>query len=392
MSKKPAEYSRRILVAVSGLTPAILTETLYALAVAREDAFIPTEIHLITTGTGARLAEDRLLKPETGKFYQLCRDYHLPAIQFSRDNIHVITDGDGRPMDDIRLPEDNELAADFIVEKVREFTEDDEGTAVHVSIAGGRKTMGYYVGYALSLFGREQDRLSHVLVEDAYEKCPDFMYPSPTSTIAVTREGTPLDLSKGKVYLAEIPFVRLRSHLPKSAVKKDPLIQGKSSFSDVVNLAAVAHVVPPLIINPSEERTLQIGFKECKWEGGDLILAFYLWMIQETVFEQNTIVIPPEQNSDDENDIKLRQRYAEGFLAVYEKLSPWRAEDMLQKSFRKGMDKAFFEEKKSLVATNLKKMFGTQIEERYGIKTYRGAPTTFSVDLGSEQIRILNQN
>jgi CRISPR-associated protein (TIGR02584 family) len=28
---------------------------------------------------------------------------------------------------------------------------------------GERKTMGFYVGYALSLFGRAQDRLSHVI-------------------------------------------------------------------------------------------------------------------------------------------------------------------------------------------------------------------------------------
>jgi CRISPR-associated protein (TIGR02584 family) len=39
----------------------------------------------------------------------------------------------------------------------------DPQASLHVSIAGERKTMGFYVGYALSLFGRTQGRLSHVL-------------------------------------------------------------------------------------------------------------------------------------------------------------------------------------------------------------------------------------
>ncbi len=63
---------------------------------------------------------------------------------------------------------DNAAVADFITEEVREITAD-PNASLHVSIAGGRKTMGFYVGYALSLFGRAQDRLSHVLVPPAFE-------------------------------------------------------------------------------------------------------------------------------------------------------------------------------------------------------------------------------
>ena len=35
-------YPRRILLCVTGLTPQILTETLYALAVQRQPPFVPT--------------------------------------------------------------------------------------------------------------------------------------------------------------------------------------------------------------------------------------------------------------------------------------------------------------------------------------------------------------
>ena len=43
---------RKILLAVTGISPQIVTETLYALGCEAEenpDAFIPTEVHLITT-------------------------------------------------------------------------------------------------------------------------------------------------------------------------------------------------------------------------------------------------------------------------------------------------------------------------------------------------------
>ena len=47
----PEKYPRRVLLAVTGLSPQIVTETLYALAVER--CWIPTEVRVITTLQGA---------------------------------------------------------------------------------------------------------------------------------------------------------------------------------------------------------------------------------------------------------------------------------------------------------------------------------------------------
>ena len=58
-----------------------------------------------------------------------------------------------------------------ITNLIRAFTADPE-SALHVSIAGGRKTMGFFLGYALSLYGRAQDKLSHVLVSPPFESSP----------------------------------------------------------------------------------------------------------------------------------------------------------------------------------------------------------------------------
>lgn len=63
---RPESYPRRILLAVTGLSPQIVTETVYALAIKQTPAFVPTEIHLITTGKGAEHARLNLLSDSIG--------------------------------------------------------------------------------------------------------------------------------------------------------------------------------------------------------------------------------------------------------------------------------------------------------------------------------------
>jgi CRISPR-associated protein (TIGR02584 family) len=79
-----------------------------------------------------------------------------------------VRDAQGQPLADIRSVADSHQAADQITKRVRALSADPD-CALHVSIAGGRKTMGYYAGYALSLFGRRQDRLSPGLVSEPFE-------------------------------------------------------------------------------------------------------------------------------------------------------------------------------------------------------------------------------
>ena len=58
--KRPADYPKRILVALVGLAPAVVTETVYALA-SQDPAFIPTQVAVITTGMGKKLILRQLL-------------------------------------------------------------------------------------------------------------------------------------------------------------------------------------------------------------------------------------------------------------------------------------------------------------------------------------------
>jgi len=248
----PDEYPRRVLLAVTGLSPQVVTETLFALAVAQRPAFVPTELHVITTATGAQRLRLALLSQEPGWFARLCSDHALPPIAFGEDQIHVLSDSDGQALADIRTPDDNRVAADFITEHVRGFTADPE-CALHVSLAGGRKTMGFFAGYALSLFGRPQDRLSHVLVSAPFEQSLDFFYPTPYSRVIAVSSGGLADTMQAQVTLADIPFVSLRHGLPEA------LLEGKASFNGTVQAAQRAMAPAELVIDLGKGRICAAG-------------------------------------------------------------------------------------------------------------------------------------
>jgi len=261
---------KRILLCATGLSPQIVTETLYALTVAERPRWIPTEVRLITTARGAEFAQLNLLSSEPGWFYRLCSEYQLPEIRFGDDCIKIIGDDEGHPLDDIRTQQDNDAAADCITALVRELAAD-TSTELHVSIAGGRKTMGYYLGYALSLYGRDQDRLSHVLVSQPFESHPDFYYPSLTERIIQTHslKSEPLDCRRAEVGLAEIPFVRLRNGLPAR------LREGSASFSEVVHTANRGLQPARLVLEP-RTRTAWVDDESIRFSKTQFTLLLWL--------------------------------------------------------------------------------------------------------------------
>ena len=214
------ERQRHILLCVAGLTPQIVTETLYALT--RQAGECVDEIRVITTldgrdkimtgvVNGRGRPEESLLHPEAGQFYAFCRDFGIDsrAIRFDEKTISLLHTRDGLTLPDIRTPEENELAGDRICDIVRELTKD-PGTRIHASEAGGRKTMGIYLTAAMQLFGRAQDTLSHVLVNEEFEGNPAFYYPPPKPVRLRTRDGREVSTEDARIYLAPIPFIRLR--------------------------------------------------------------------------------------------------------------------------------------------------------------------------------------
>ena len=275
--RAPHEYPRRALLAVAGTTPQILTETLFALSQS-DPPFVPTEVHVATTSEGANRIRLQLLDEQNGKFHAFCRDYGLTGkIDFLPENVKVLADGAGHALRDIVSPRDNELAADQIVQWLRSFTRDAD-CAIHACLAGGRKTMGFYLGYGLSLYGREQDRLSHVLVSPEFEGHREFFYKPPAaqtlygrSMVGALMDERLVSTDDAKIWLAGIPFVRLRDGLPAA------LLDGTSSYTEAVQAAQQSLPDNTLVIDLPGRRIVCGGIP-VKLPPREL--AFYAWHAQ----------------------------------------------------------------------------------------------------------------
>lgn len=265
-----SRYWRRVLVCVTGLTPQVVTETVFALST-REPAWQPTEVHVLTTVTGAAHSRSLLLPGGQGQFTRLCEEYGFAGIEFDESKVHVLAGPDGLPLDDIRSPSDNMAMADAILAKIAEFAADPD-CALHVSLAGGRKSMGFFAGYALSLYGRPQDRLSHVLVSSGFETNPEFFYPPRTPRTLTGRNGEQLSTADARVDLAEIPFVRLRDRLPSE------LLSG-GRFADAV--AAAQRLESPRLVISLGERRVICGGEEIPLS--PVNFAIYAWHVQRTL-------------------------------------------------------------------------------------------------------------
>ena len=151
---EPCSFPRRILVATVGLAPQVVTETLYALCVLSDPPFVPTEVYVITTAEGRERTQLMLLDPSQAHLAKLAQEHDLPELgrALTPERIGVVRDTLGHPLKDISTPSGNAATADLIVQTLRELTSD-AGAAVHVSIAGGRKTMGFLLGTALTSAG-----------------------------------------------------------------------------------------------------------------------------------------------------------------------------------------------------------------------------------------------
>ena len=369
----PEAYPRRVLVAVTGKSPQIVTETIYVLAVAGSPAFVPTEVRLVTTQQGAELALEALLDPRDGWFHRLRSDYNLPPIQFDAEHIHVLTDAFGGYLDDIRTPADNTAAADAITQLLCELTKD-ESSALHVSIAGGRKTMGFYLGYALSLYGRRQDKLSHVLVSPPYESLREFFYPTPKSEpIRATHgQGDAIDARDGKVELGEIPFVRLREGLPED------LLAGKIRYRDAVDAAQRAVGRVELVIDLPAKRV-------CAGERiislPPVQLAFLAWLARRQQARLCWLPCPIEDVPE--------QEYARAFLREYDAIvGPMGFRERTAERLEKGMPGDFFSQTKSRLHRALNKALGRREATAYLVgRRTEARRKVYGLDIAPSDIR-----
>ncbi|HNB70770.1 MAG TPA: CRISPR-associated ring nuclease Csm6, partial [Acidobacteriota bacterium] len=239
---------KKVLLCVTGMTPQIVTETLYVLMVERAEWI--DEIRVMTTLDGRNQLLSTLLAPDTGQFFAFCREFGFDSgrMKFDETTIWLLRSSDSM-LRDIRTESDNVQAGNQICELVRTLTTDPE-TMLYASVAGGRKTMGIFLTAAMQLFGRVQDRLSHVLVSEDFETHPDFYYlPSQPKELEITdRFGTVIkrvSTQDARIYLADIPFIRLRGLLANwqpEIVKYSDLVARAQEDLDLVESTYEIHI------------------------------------------------------------------------------------------------------------------------------------------------------
>ncbi|MCF6290161.1 MAG: CRISPR-associated ring nuclease Csm6 [Desulfobacterales bacterium] len=152
---------KRILLAVSGLSPAVITETIYALFMEKKPV---DELHVITTGGGKGKLLETVLSPYEGKLQALIDEYEMPPIDYNpQTNLHVLKDANGKEINDILTPDDNEILLTKCLQLTHEMTTRKD-TTVYFLVAGGRKTMTSCLALAAQFYGRPRDRIYHVLI------------------------------------------------------------------------------------------------------------------------------------------------------------------------------------------------------------------------------------
>ncbi len=256
-TKREQQEQKLIMLCVAGLTPQIITETLYVLTQEEPRKHVE-KIRVITTVAGQEKLLKVLLDRDSGKYYEFCSDFGIDPtdIEFNESTISLLRTPDGTALPDIRTLEENEFAGDSICRYVRQWTQD-PGTPIHASVAGGRKTMGIYLTAAFQLFARPLDTLSHVLVNDDFEGAkPTFYYKPPRHRTLEAKDGRKISTKAAQIFLAEIPFVRLRGLL------SDKLDTAQFRYSDLVrqtqedlNLIEV----PQDVTIDLRERTVTVG-------------------------------------------------------------------------------------------------------------------------------------
>lgn len=236
-----AGNSQTILIAVTGMSPPVLTETVWALAFPADKAItpiIPARVIALTTTVGREAIVQQLFGAEA--IWQLLREAVLGPDYRTDPRLCFGTTGDcvkvftvrtaGRPVElkDISSASENAAVADFITEELWGHVEKPE-TRIIASISGGFKTMSALLFAGMSLLARKDDLISHVLVNAPYDTTaltPRFFFPAQPQQELRDHDGKTWRARDAQLRLGFVPFVPMHDLLEKY---KKP-----RSYSDLV--------------------------------------------------------------------------------------------------------------------------------------------------------------
>ena len=300
----------RVLLCASGMSPAIITETLYAL-ITRPDPFWPDEIHIVSTTQGCRALQRELLQPRLDAHGQpqptpvqaLLADYwpaDRPPPRWGADTLHPIQD-----FDDINSPAAHQAAGDTLFHTYWQLQRGHplqrSGSAaqwpvqIHASIAGGRKTMSFLMGHVFSLLAQPQDQLSHVLVNPPFEHVqpPFYFKPRQPQTVTYQPHNQPaqtLSTAQAHIELGLIPALQLgqATWMPQHW-RNDTTPTPAMSLSRAVRLFNAQNQPEPLVLrvaHPPRSTQLQGQVQLCGITI-DLTYMAFAWLVIYALIKQN---------------------------------------------------------------------------------------------------------
>ena len=212
----------QVLIVVLGTSPAILTETVWALAV--NEGIVPDEIEIWTTKTGKDVFEKAVLTKDakTGKTVwdsllddlTTKRNINITGkLALEDDSWKIFANTKKQHLEDLLTTEDNLATADKMLKELRGH--DDPSKQILLSIAGGRKTMGALALQCMSLVGREEDKVYHVLVNPPFDTglTPPFFFPEKKGKkwqSRETRDKTTVTDKEAQINLFSVPYIRVR--------------------------------------------------------------------------------------------------------------------------------------------------------------------------------------
>lgn len=388
--------TKHILIAVAGTTPQIVTESIYAFK-HQQNIEIDNVLLLTTAAFHQHCVNALLFEDEQGfnVIQRLQKDWQLSDIEFNNDCILRMQSED-QEIKDVTTEKDVKAAAEFILRLIQQLTLDDEN-CLHVSLAGGRKTLSYYLGYAMSLYARRQDTLHHVFVDSAYHHS-EFYYPTPLAKMIYTEQGM-VDASLAKVSLVSVPFIKLRGFLPKSQLEKALTFSESAHFYDMLNSPV------QLIVNIPGQSICCSGI-EIKLSPANF--AFYLMLVEDLMGAHEGFDIPTASSPDKTTALcylnaRLRiEGLHPSFVSLNEALDYAESSVLTLKQneidgLREGLKKSFFNARKNEIGRGLREKLPEIVAEHYDIesldKAVRPGATKkvsfFGIDLEPSDVSII---
>ena len=360
---------KNILICVSGLTPQIVSETYYCLAVQKKIKI--DELYILTTKRGRDVILGLDKHPSTPKsglkveLENLCSKYRLTFPKFENNDEHiVVAKEESLELSDIRTDKHNILFPNKICEFIRKLSLNPDNI-LYCSISGGRKTMSVHLALALSLFGRSKDKLLHVLTSEENEFKGFF----------------PLSKKEDEVLeLSEIPYVRLRSiissQIPSAKfakMKYDEIVSftqkqlKKTSSKDIIQLLA---------------ESKEIKFRDSIVHMEPLEFAIYYFFVESMQEGKTRLTI--QEITSNETALRILEFIKKHYPYYDSKLTtrrPW---------WKTGLDAADFRSKRSKINKKITELIEDHdLAEDFIISSYSSySNTTYGIKASKNKFRL----